>query len=44
MLRLREQLVFAEMDRLMGYKGVSLKEVEERLRRAINEAAGRRRR
>lgn len=44
MLRLREQLLAAEADRLMGKKGVPLKEVEERLRKAINEAAGERRR
>ena len=43
-LRLREQLLTAEADRLMGKKGVPLKEVEERLRKAIIEAAGERRR
>lgn len=40
MLKLREQLVAVEEDRLRGKKGFSLEEVEERMRKAINEAAG----
>ncbi len=43
MLKLREQLIAAEEDRLMGKKGFTLAEVEERMRKAINEATGERR-
>ena len=39
MLRLREQLVAVEEDRLAGKKGFSIDEVDELMKRAIQEAA-----
>ena len=42
MLKLREQLIEAEEDRLMGKKGFTLAEVEERMRKAISEVTGER--
>ncbi len=39
MLRLREQLVAAEEDRLAGKKGFSIGEVDEMMKKAIKEAA-----
>ncbi|WP_366922786.1 type II toxin-antitoxin system Phd/YefM family antitoxin [Metallumcola ferriviriculae] len=42
MLKLREQLIAAEEDRLMGRKGYTLEEVEEKMRKAIHEATGER--
>ncbi len=40
MLRLREQLIAAEEDRLAGKKGYSFEEVDEMMKKAIREAAG----
>ncbi len=40
MLRLREQLVAVEEDRLAGKKGFSIGEVDEMMKKAIKEAAG----
>ncbi|RJX28086.1 MAG: type II toxin-antitoxin system Phd/YefM family antitoxin [Dethiobacter sp.] len=39
MLRLREQLVAVEEDRLTGKKGFSIGEVDEMMKKAIKEAA-----
>lgn len=39
MLRLREQLVAAEEDRLAGKKGYSIEEVDEMMKKTIREAA-----
>ena len=39
MLRLREQLVAVEEDRLAGKKGISISEVDEMMKKAIREAA-----
>ena len=39
MLRLREQLVAVEEDRLTGKKGFSIGEVDEMMKKAIREAA-----
>ena len=44
MLRLREQLVAAEEDRLAGKKGFSIGEVDEMIKKAIQEAADEQRR
>ncbi|MEW6172973.1 MAG: type II toxin-antitoxin system Phd/YefM family antitoxin [Bacillota bacterium] len=44
MLKLREQLVAVEEDRLAGKKGFSIDEVDEMMKRAIKEAAGEQRR
>ncbi len=38
MLRLREELLLVEEDRLRGENGYSIREVTEMMRRAINEA------
>lgn len=43
MLRLREQLVAVEEDRLMGKKGFSVGEVDEMLKKAIKETGDERR-
>ena len=39
MLRLREQLVAVEEDRLAGKKGFSINEVDEMMKKAIKDAA-----
>lgn len=39
MLRLREQLISAEEDRLMGKRGYSIEEVDEMMKKAIRETA-----
>ncbi len=39
MLRLREQLVAAEEDRLMGKRGFSISELDEMMKKAIKETA-----
>lgn len=39
MLRLREQLVAVEEDRLRGKKGFSIGEVDEMMKKVIREAA-----
>jgi len=44
MLRLREQLVAVEEDRLRGKKGFSIDEVDEMIKQAIKETAGEQRR
>ena len=43
MLRLREQLVAVEEDRLTGKKGFSIDEVDEMMKKAIRETADRQR-
>jgi len=44
MLRLREQLVAAGEDRLAGRKGFSIEEMDEMMKKAIQEVAGEQRR
>ncbi|HUW65614.1 MAG TPA: type II toxin-antitoxin system Phd/YefM family antitoxin [Spirochaetia bacterium] len=44
MLRLREQLVSVEEDRVRGKKGFSIDEVDEMIKQAIKETAGEQRR
>ncbi len=39
MLRLREQLIVAEEDRLAGKKGYSIEEVDEMMKKTIRETA-----
>lgn len=39
MLRLREQLISAEEDRLVGKRGYSIEEVDEMMKKAIQETA-----
>jgi chemotaxis protein CheY-P-specific phosphatase CheC len=39
MLKLREQLVAVEEDRMMGKKGFSIDEVDEMMKKAIKDAA-----
>lgn len=39
MLRLREQLILVEEDRLAGKKGYSIEEVDEMMKKTIREAA-----
>ncbi|WP_425057918.1 hypothetical protein SCACP_24850 [Sporomusa carbonis] len=44
MLKLREQLVAVEEDRLMGKKGFSIDEVDEMMKKAIKDSANEQRR